>query len=146
MTTATAASHETEGFDVEIAIDSERGKFAACWTVGLATHGFPELVVIHEDDEEEFLDPEDDEEDEDDFDDELPEHSPEQQALRSAQMVSLLGRDVIAAGSLSVRPRREVLAGLRVAFWLGSPQPPGPRLSLALPDAEVVVPVRWVIN
>jgi hypothetical protein len=130
-------------FAIEFAVDQERNRIAACWTVGLSTFGFPELVIIHEEDDDDLLDDFDDEDD--DEEDDWEAEPQEQHALRSAQILALLGQDVLAAGSTDLPPRCEPVNGLLVRFWLGDPQRPDPRVALALPRSETVVPVHWVI-
>lgn len=142
-------STNTDDFTIEMAVDAARGRVAACWTFGLATHGFPELAIVDdpERDEEEPQD-EDDLQDEDYDDDDLAfaRRPSTQQALRSGQMLVLLGRDVLDAQSLDIPPRHEEVNGLTVRFWLGTAERPDGCLALALPDSEQVIPVRWVIG
>ena len=148
MTTShcdTPAATNPDGFTIEMAVDPARGRVAACWTSGLASFGFPELAIVHDPEQDED-DLEDDEEEDFDDDFSFARRPSTQQALRSGQMLVLLGRDVLDAQTLDIPPRHEEVNGLPVRFWLGKAERPAGGLALALPDSEQVIPVRWVIG
>lgn len=129
-----------DAFEIEFRLDPEAARVVACRTVGLADHGFPELLVLP-----------DDGGDEDDDDGERRDgpgaDDHHLHAVRSAQMISLLAIDVLTDGTLDVLPRSEELLGLPVRFWLGEPElvrfgaPDGPGF-----EEQLTVPVHWVIE
>jgi hypothetical protein len=132
-----------DAFDLLVAVDRDQGRVVACRTDGLTDLGFPELLVLHDPDDDPTaenpgeLDPFDQAHD-------LEVHS--LHVVRTAQMMTLLALDVLAAGTLDVMPRQEELLGLPVRFWLGEPQLVELEMGTDPVFRDITVPVHWVID
>ena len=131
-------------FELMVAVGGDPGRVVACRTDGLTDHGFPELLVLHDadDDPDNLLD----EHGRDPFEEAHDREAYSLHVVRTAQMITLLALDVLSAGTLEVVPRHEELLGLPVRFWLGEPQLAHLEVGVDPVFHELVVPVHWAID